>query len=118
MYNHRILLADEISPDGCRLWKKGTTESMDKDLFRKDEGDIVEAYSIILEALKNSVKIVSMPKFPMYREPHLQRQSDLCASIWKEWYYYKYNEKDEAKASKRRKLWCRCIEEFESNAKL
>ena len=29
---------------------------MDKDLFRKDEGDIVEAYSIILEALKNSVK--------------------------------------------------------------
>jgi len=56
LYNHRILLADEISPDGCRLWKKGTTESMDKDLFRKDEGDIVEAYSIILEALKNSVK--------------------------------------------------------------
>lgn len=49
----------------------------------------------------------------MYREPHLQQQSDLCASIWKEWYYYKYNEKDEAKASKRRKLWCRCIEEFE-----
>ena len=49
--NRRIILADEISPDSCRLWKKGTTESMDKDLFRKDEGDIVEAYKEILEKL-------------------------------------------------------------------
>ena len=56
LYNHRVILADEISPDGCRLWKKGTTESMDKDLFRKGEGDIVEAYSSILESLKNHVK--------------------------------------------------------------
>ena len=56
LYNNRVILADEISPDGCRLWKKGTTESMDKDLFRKDEGDIVEAYTSILESLKNHVK--------------------------------------------------------------
>ena len=49
--NRRIILADEISPDSCRLWKKGTTESMDKDLFRKNEGDIVEAYKEILEKL-------------------------------------------------------------------
>ena len=49
--NRRIILADEISPDSCRLWKKGTTESMDKDLFRKDEGDIIEAYKEILEKL-------------------------------------------------------------------
>ena len=49
--NRRIILADEISPDSCRLWKKGTTESMDKDLFRKDEGDIIEAYNEILEKL-------------------------------------------------------------------
>ena len=50
--NRRIILADEISPDSCRLWKKGTTESMDKDLFRKDEGDIIEAYQTILNKLK------------------------------------------------------------------
>ena len=49
--NRRIILADEISPDSCRLWKKGTTESMDKDLFRKDEGDIIEAYEEIMSKL-------------------------------------------------------------------
>jgi len=48
-----LLLADEISPDSMRLWKKGTRERFDKDLFRKDEGDIVEAYKYILEQLKN-----------------------------------------------------------------
>ena len=48
-------LADEISPDSMRLWKKGTKERFDKDLFRKDEGDIVEAYKYILQKLEKSV---------------------------------------------------------------
>ena len=47
-----LLLADELSPDGMRLWKKGTKERFDKDLFRKDEGDIVEAYKYILQKLR------------------------------------------------------------------
>ena len=47
-----LYLADEISPDSMRLWKKGTKERFDKDLFRKDEGDIVEAYKYILQILK------------------------------------------------------------------
>jgi phosphoribosylaminoimidazole-succinocarboxamide synthase len=47
-----LLLADELSPDGMRLWKKGTKERFDKDLFRKDEGDIVEAYKYILQELR------------------------------------------------------------------
>ncbi len=52
-----LLLADELSPDGMRLWKggslhQGTKERFDKDLFRKDEGDIVEAYKYILSQLK------------------------------------------------------------------
>ena len=51
--NGNLCLADELSPDSMRLWKKGTNESMDKDLFRKGEGDIVEAYTDILEKLKN-----------------------------------------------------------------
>ena len=46
-----LLLADEISPDSCRLWKTGTNQSMDKDLFRKDKGNIVEAYNDILNRL-------------------------------------------------------------------
>ena len=47
-----LYLADEISPDSMRLWKTGTKERFDKDLFRKDEGDIVEAYRHILNKLK------------------------------------------------------------------
>ena len=45
-----LLLADELSPDGMRLWREG--KSFDKDLFRKGEGDIVEAYRHILNNLK------------------------------------------------------------------
>ena len=45
-----IVVADEISPDGCRL--RMNDKSMDKDLFRKGEGDIIEAYQTILNKLK------------------------------------------------------------------
>ena len=47
-----LYLADEMSPDNMRLWKKDTKERFDKDLFRKDEGDIVEAYKYILQHLR------------------------------------------------------------------
>ena len=50
----KIVVADEISPDGCRL-RNADGESMDKDLFRKDKGDIVQAYIEILNALKENV---------------------------------------------------------------
>ncbi|MBI3398038.1 MAG: phosphoribosylaminoimidazolesuccinocarboxamide synthase [Deltaproteobacteria bacterium] len=40
----QILLGDEITPDGCRLWDKETNEKMDKDRFRRDLGKIEEAY--------------------------------------------------------------------------
>ena len=51
----KILLADELSPDGMRLWKMNTRESMDKDLFRNDNGDIVDAYPQILTDLNRLV---------------------------------------------------------------
>jgi len=44
----RIVLADEISPDGCRLWDKKTGEKMDKDRFRRDLGGVMEAYEEVL----------------------------------------------------------------------
>jgi phosphoribosylaminoimidazole-succinocarboxamide synthase len=47
-----IILADEITPDSCRLWDKETGRKMDKDLFRFDLGDIRESYREILERLK------------------------------------------------------------------
>ena len=53
--NGNLLLADELSPDGMRLWKEGTYESFDKDLFRKDKGDIVDAYQYILQNLRQSI---------------------------------------------------------------
>ena len=50
--NGHLLLADELSPDSMRLWKKGTRERFDKDLFRKEEGNIVNAYCYILSELR------------------------------------------------------------------
>ena len=50
-----LFLADELSPDNMRLWKKNTKERFDKDLFRKDEGDIVAAYKYILEQMRRFV---------------------------------------------------------------
>ena len=46
-----IILADEISPDNCRLWDDKTGEKMDKDRFRQDLGDLVEGYQEIAKRL-------------------------------------------------------------------
>ena len=46
-----VLLADEISPDTCRLWDAQTKRKLDKDVFRRDLGSITEVYEIILEKL-------------------------------------------------------------------
>ena len=40
----RIVLADEITPDGSRLWEKGTRKRFDKDVFRRDLGDLTDTY--------------------------------------------------------------------------
>ena len=48
VYDGKLILADEISPDTCRFWDEGTKESMDKDRFRKDLGKIEEAYQEVL----------------------------------------------------------------------
>ncbi|WP_108124812.1 phosphoribosylaminoimidazolesuccinocarboxamide synthase [Saccharospirillum mangrovi] len=43
-FNGEILLGDEFSPDGCRLWDAQTLEKMDKDRFRQDLGHVIESY--------------------------------------------------------------------------
>jgi len=45
---HRIILADEISPDTCRLWEVGTGNKLDKDRFRRDLGNVEGAYQEVL----------------------------------------------------------------------
>src|SRR5690606_30347020 len=47
----RIVLADEISPDSCRLWDMATNEKMDKDRFRRDLGKVEEAYQEVARRL-------------------------------------------------------------------
>ena len=48
-----IILADEISPDTCRLWDSETNEKLDKDRFRRDLGGVEEAYQEVLKRLMN-----------------------------------------------------------------
>ncbi len=48
-----ILLADEISPDSCRLWDKNTLEKLDKDRFRQDIGSVRAGYERVLNAILN-----------------------------------------------------------------
>ncbi|GAD09269.1 MULTISPECIES: phosphoribosylaminoimidazolesuccinocarboxamide synthase [Gluconobacter] len=47
----RIIVADEISPDNCRLWDAKTSEKMDKDRFRRDMGRVEEAYQEVARRL-------------------------------------------------------------------
>lgn len=47
----KVLLADEISPDTCRLWDAETNQKLDKDVFRRDLGSLTEVYEIILQKL-------------------------------------------------------------------
>lgn len=49
-----ILLADEISPDSCRLWDKQTNKKMDKDIFRQNLGNVTSAYKEVLSRLLQS----------------------------------------------------------------
>lgn len=52
VYDGKVILADEISPDTCRLWDVKTNEKMDKDRFRRDLGKIEETYQEVLERIK------------------------------------------------------------------
>ena len=49
-----IILADEISPDTCRLWDVDTNEKLDKDRFRRDLGDLVQGYQEVLTRMNNN----------------------------------------------------------------
>jgi phosphoribosylaminoimidazole-succinocarboxamide synthase len=51
LYEGEVILADEISPDTCRFWDKDTNEKLDKDRFRRDMGNVEEAYQEIMQRL-------------------------------------------------------------------
>ncbi|QUH24849.1 phosphoribosylaminoimidazolesuccinocarboxamide synthase [Serpentinicella alkaliphila] len=52
LFENRVILADEISPDTCRLWDVNTNEKLDKDRFRRDLGNVEESYIEVLRRLK------------------------------------------------------------------
>lgn len=52
VYEDQVILADEISPDTCRLWDTATNKKMDKDRFRRDLGDLEETYQEVLARLE------------------------------------------------------------------
>jgi len=64
----KIILADEISPDTCRLWDANTDKKLDKDRFRKDLGNIMEAYQEVAKRLgilheqSNNIRPIKFPK--------------------------------------------------------
>lgn len=47
LYKGEVLLGDEVTPDGCRVWDVQTREKLDKDRFRQDLGDVVESYEVV-----------------------------------------------------------------------
>ena len=47
----RVIMADEISPDSCRLWDSQSNEKLDKDRFRQDMGGVVESYTEVARRL-------------------------------------------------------------------
>lgn len=47
VFNGQVLLGDEFSPDGCRIWDSETREKLDKDRFRQDLGNVIESYELV-----------------------------------------------------------------------
>ncbi len=56
-YDGRLLLGDEFTPDGCRLWDVKTREKLDKDRFRKGLGGVVEAYEEVARRLGMDIHV-------------------------------------------------------------
>lgn len=55
LYEGRVLLGDEISPDTCRLWDKESLEKLDKDRFRRDLGQEAEAYQEVVRRIETAL---------------------------------------------------------------
>ncbi len=56
LHKDKILLADEFTPDGCRLWDSKTMKKMDKDRFRQGLGDVVESYHQVADRLGMNIE--------------------------------------------------------------
>ena len=67
LQDDNIILADEISPDTCRLWDSATEKKLDKDIFRKDLGNLIEGYQEVARRLnilheQSNIRPIKFPK--------------------------------------------------------
>ena len=65
--DNEIILADEISPDTCRLWDSRTEKKLDKDIFRKNLGNLIEGYQEVVKTLdilheQSNIRPIKFPK--------------------------------------------------------
>ena len=65
--NNEVILADEISPDTCRLWDMNTEKKLDKDRFRNNLGNLVEAYQDVARRLgilheQSNIRPIKFPR--------------------------------------------------------
>ena len=65
--DNSIILADEISPDTCRLWDSSTEKKLDKDIFRQDLGNLIEGYQEVARRLnilheQSNIRPIKFPK--------------------------------------------------------
>ena len=70
---NEIILADEISPDTCRLWDSLTDKRLDKDRFRKDLGDLIPAYTEVAKRLgilheQSNISSVNVTKITSFKK--------------------------------------------------
>ena len=72
--NGEILLADEISPDTCRLWDDKTNDKLDKDVFRRNLGNLTDVYEIILIPTRRIIKMKKVKVYVTLRESVLDPQ--------------------------------------------
>jgi phosphoribosylaminoimidazole-succinocarboxamide synthase len=63
----RLLIADEISPDSCRLWDMKSGKKLDKDVFRRDLGNLTDAYTEVADRLGLLPKTSSQTKPTLVR---------------------------------------------------
>lgn len=57
-FHGNVVLGDEFTPDGCRIWDVETREKLDKDRFRQDLGDVIESYQQVADRLGISIAVI------------------------------------------------------------
>ena len=76
LFKGEVVLGDEFSPDGSRLWDKNTLDKMDKDRFRQSLGGLIEAYEEVAHRL--GVKL----DYPARRQKMASSSGVSCCFLW------------------------------------